>query len=227
MGMVVAVLALVITGCGRPTPEKACARAAELSQYVVEAECISTLKQQQTSSPSTYTKAIDCISAAKNAASVEACLRSVDAADAPNMKGSKGPSKPLPVITLKPSEIDGVTVKARTKAEVTLTKEGDTWKVNGFNAKKPAVDELLISAAACSVKEEISSGKETFAANDLTADLAIHFVAKKGAVVVLDIYLGKQRSRGQMARVGDDDRVFVVSGCSTFVFERDGAFFRE
>jgi hypothetical protein len=223
----VLIAASVVVGCGKPTPEKVCGKAVELSSHLVESECVSTLKKQQTSSPSTYSKTIDCISAAKNAASVEACLRAVDAADAPNTTGSKGPSKPLPVITFKPGEIDGIVLKARSKAEVSLTKQGDTWRVSGANAKKSAVDDLLATAATCSVKEEIAVGKNSFTTYDLTGESAIHFVAKKGAVVVLDVYLGKQASRGQMARIGDDDRVFTVGGCSAFSFDKEPGDFRE
>jgi hypothetical protein len=69
----ITILGTTVLGCGKPTPEKSCAKAAELSKNVVETDCVKTLKSAQREKMLDEVAA--CIDAAKNEASVEACLR--------------------------------------------------------------------------------------------------------------------------------------------------------
>ena len=65
---------VLVIGCGKPTPEKSCARAAELSENIAEWRCVKTLKKIQKRNPETFAEVTKCIEDAKNGASVWDCL---------------------------------------------------------------------------------------------------------------------------------------------------------
>lgn len=71
-------LAVILQAC-KPTPEKSCARAAELSPYVVETDCVTKLTELREKNPASFEKVGKCIGDAKNAASVNACFREIHA----------------------------------------------------------------------------------------------------------------------------------------------------
>ena len=66
--------ALAAVGCGAPSPEKVCGRAAELSQDVSETECQASLEQEQKWDPVVYKKHVKCILAATSEPAVAVCL---------------------------------------------------------------------------------------------------------------------------------------------------------
>ena len=97
--------AVLSMGCGTPSPEKLCARAAELSQDVSQTECQALLEQEQRWDPVVYKTHAKCIMAAKDEASVAECLPTKPKQDNPGTVAStRAPTgEPSPKATVAPS----------------------------------------------------------------------------------------------------------------------------
>jgi hypothetical protein len=116
------------------------------------------------------------------------------------------------------------------KNSVTLEKKGENWEVTApVSAKANAsnVRTLLDSFKELKAKEPIDRGSGSYEQYELTDDKGVHAVAWKGADKAVDVYFGKSGSRGQMARIGGKDGVYIVTGYSGFVYTREVKNWRE
>lgn len=134
-----------------------------------------------------------------------------------------------PQIKVVPEEIDKLTLRAKDKPEIVLEKKDGNWNMLAPtpNAKvqKSAVDDLLNGLKGLTFKERIASGAQNFAAYDLDEGKGIHVVAtsnKTPGAAVVDLWLGSTKTRGQMARLGNDagGTVWSVTGVSSFTFDK-------
>lgn len=136
-----------------------------------------------------------------------------------------------PQIKVVPEEIDRLTIKAKDKAEVVLEKKPEGWvmvsPVKTPKTQKSAVDDVLNGLKGMTFKDAIAKGQNYFAEYDLTPEKAIHVVAGKGGGVVVDLWLGAQKSRGQMAHLGNDDQVWALHGLNAFTFDKAPKDFRD
>ena len=148
-----------------------------------------------------------------------------------NTEYSGSSSTSVPQVKVVPEEIDKLTVKAKDKPEVVLEKKPEGWAMTSptqtSKTDKKAIDEVLNALKGVTFKEPIAKGESNYAGYDLTADKAMHVIAAKGGTPVLDLWLGSQKSRGQMARMGNDDQVWSVTGVSAFTFDKAPKDFRD
>jgi hypothetical protein len=131
-----------------------------------------------------------------------------------------------PQIKVVPEEIDKLTLKAKDKPELVLEKKDGNWNMLSPNAgakiQKSAVDDLLNGLKGLTFKERIATGPQNFAAYELDEGKGIHVVANKAGAPVVDLWLGASKSRGQMARLGNDaaGNVWSVTGVSAWTFDK-------
>jgi hypothetical protein len=131
-----------------------------------------------------------------------------------------------PQIKVVPEEIDKLTLKAKDKPELVLEKKDGNWNMLSPNAgakiQKSAVDDLLNGLKGLTFKERIATGPQNFAAYELDEGKGIHVVANKAGAAVVDLWLGASKSRGQMARLGNDaaGNVWSVTGVSAWTFDK-------
>jgi len=131
-----------------------------------------------------------------------------------------------PQVKIVPEEIDKLTLKAKDKPEIVLEKKDGNWNMVAPNAgakvQKSAVDDLLNGLKGLTFKERIATGTNQFAAYEVDEGKGIHVVAIKGGAPVVDLWLGATKSRGQMARLGNDgsNTVWSVSGVSSWTFDK-------
>lgn len=139
-------------------------------------------------------------------------------------QGSKDGAAPQ--IKVVPDEIDKLSLKAKDKPEIVLEKKDGNWNMiaptPGAKVQKSAVDDLLNGLKGLTFKERIANGAQNFAAYDLDDGKGIHVVANKSGAAVVDLWLGSTKSRGQMARLGNDaaGTVWSVTGVSAFTFDK-------
>jgi hypothetical protein len=139
----------------------------------------------------------------------------------------------LPAISVPKDDVEKITkveIKNADKSSVTLEKKGDAWEVTApVSAKANAtnVRSLLDNLKELKVKEVIDRGAGTYGQYELTDEKAVHVTAFKGADKALDLYFGKSGSRGQMARIGGRDGVYVASGYSSYLYTREVKNWRE
>lgn len=148
-------------------------------------------------------------------------------------------SADLPAISVPKDDADKITkVEVMTvdkddkskKTKVVLEKKGEDWmvtspvsaKANGANIKS-----LLDNLKELKVKEQIDRTAGSYDQYDLTDDKAVHVIAYKGDAKATDLYFGKSGSRGQMARVGGKDGVFIAGGYSSYLYTREVKNWRE
>ncbi|MCC6557755.1 MAG: DUF4340 domain-containing protein [Polyangiaceae bacterium] len=142
-------------------------------------------------------------------------------------------SADLPKIGVPKDDVEKITkveIKNADKGEVTLEKKGDTWElVKPVSAKANAanVRSLLDNLKELKLKEPIDRTTGTYGQYELTDEKAVHVVAYKGAEKALDMYFGKSGSRGQMARVGGQDGVYIAGGYSSYLYTREAKNWRE
>jgi hypothetical protein len=113
---------------------------------------------------------------------------------------------------------------------VTLEKKGENWEVVApVSAKANAanVRSLLDNLKELKIKESIDRGQSAYEQYELTDAKGVHVVAWKGAEKAADLYFGKSGSRGQMARVAGKDGVFISSGYSSYLYNREVKNWRE
>lgn len=131
-----------------------------------------------------------------------------------------------PQIKVVPEEIDKLTLKAKDKPEIVLEKKDGNWAMVaptvGAKVQKSAVDDLLNGLKGLTFKERIATGPAQFAAYELDEGKGIHVIAGKAGAPVVDLWLGATKSRGQMARLGNDaaGNVWSVTGVSSFTFDK-------
>ena len=139
----------------------------------------------------------------------------------------------LPTIAVSKDDVEAITkieVKNADKSSITLEKKGDAWEVTApVSAKANAsnVRSLLDNLKDIKVKESIDRGTTTYAQYELNDEKGVHVVAYKGDGKVFDGYFGKSGSRGQLARIGGKDGVWVVNGYSPFLYTREVKNWRE
>lgn len=147
-------------------------------------------------------------------------------------------SADFPAIAVPKDDVDKITKLEVTtpkkddkeKVTVVLEKKGDNWvvvkpveaKANAGNVKS-ALDNLK----ELKVKESIDHGTSTYAQYDLSDEKALHVVAYKGGDKAIDLYFGKSGSRGQMARIGGKDGVWIAGGYSSYLYSREVKNWRE
>jgi hypothetical protein len=116
------------------------------------------------------------------------------------------------------------------KTKVTLEKKGEDWVVTApVNAKANTsnVKSLVDNLKELKVKEVIDRTGGSYDQYDLTDDKAVHVVAFKGGDKAVDLFFGKSGSRGQMARIGGKDGVYIASGYSSYLYTREVKNWRE
>jgi hypothetical protein len=142
-------------------------------------------------------------------------------------------SADLPKIGVPKEDVEQITkveIKNADKGEVVLEKKGDAWElVKPVSAKANAanVRSLLDNLKELKVKEPIDRTAGTYGQYELTDEKAVHLVAYKGAEKAVDLYFGKSGSRGQMARIGGKDGVYVAGGYSSYLYTREAKNWRE
>ena len=142
-------------------------------------------------------------------------------------------SADLPKIGVAKEDVEKITkveIKNADKGEVVLEKKGDAWElVKPVSAKANAanVRSLLDNMKELKLKEPIDRTTATYGQYELTDEKAIHVVAYKGAEKAIDLFFGKSGSRGQMARVGGQDGVYVAGGYSSYLYTREPKNWRE
>lgn len=131
-----------------------------------------------------------------------------------------------PQVKVVPEEIDKLTLRAKDKPEIVLEKKDGNWAMAaptaGAKVQKSAVDDLLNGLKGLTFKERIATGANQFAAYELDEGKGIHVVASKAGAPVVDLWLGATKSRGQMARLGNDaaGNVWSVTGVSSWTFDK-------
>jgi hypothetical protein len=134
---------------------------------------------------------------------------------------------PLPKIKLAAEDVDKLTkveIKNGTKSQVTLEKDGDSWKVTkpvASPASQANVKSMLDNMKELEAKEVMDPGKGQYAVFDLEDDKAVRVTAFKGGDKVVDALFGKTGSRGQMFRVPDRDGVFIAKGYASYQYQRE------
>jgi hypothetical protein len=148
-----------------------------------------------------------------------------------NTSANTASSTSMPQIKVVPEEADRIVVKAKDKPEVVLEKKGTEWTmaqpVAGAKVVKATVDELLNGLKALSFKDSIAKGQDKFASYDLLEGKGIHVVVSKGGVAVADVWFGSSAGRGQLARVANDDTVYLVGGAFGYTFDKAPKDFRD
>jgi hypothetical protein len=139
----------------------------------------------------------------------------------------------LPTLAVGKDDIEAVSkieIKNADKSNVTLEKKGDNWEVTSplsAKANTANVRSLLDNLKDLKVKESIDRSAATYPQYDLTDEKAVHVVAYKGGGKVFDAYFGKSGSRGQLARMGGKEGVWVVDKYSPFLYTREVKNWRE
>ena len=142
-------------------------------------------------------------------------------------------SADLPTVSLPKDDLEKVTkveIKNADKSSVTLEKKGDAWEVTapvGAKANAANVKSLLENLKDLKLKETIDRTAATYGQYELTDEKAVHVVAWKGAEKAIDLYFGKSGSRGQMARIGGKDGVYITGGYSSYLYTREVKNWRE
>jgi hypothetical protein len=139
----------------------------------------------------------------------------------------------LPPLAVNKDDVEAITkieIKNADKSSATLEKKGDAWELTApvsAKANTANVRSLLDNLKELKVKESIDRSTATYPQYDLSDEKAVHVVAYKGDAKVFDTYFGKSGSRGQLARVGGKDGVWVVDKYSGFLYTREVKNWRE
>jgi cytoskeletal protein RodZ len=113
---------------------------------------------------------------------------------------------------------------------VVLEKKGDNWEVMkpvAAKANAANVRSLLDNLKELKLKEVIDRGTTSYDNYEVSDAKAVHVQAFKGADKTTDLYFGKSGSRGQMARVGGKDGVFIAEKYSSYLYTREVKNWRE
>jgi len=143
-----------------------------------------------------------------------------------NTAYTQGSKNAPPQIKVEPEKVDRLTLKAKDKPEIVLEKKDGNWNMvaptPGAKIQKTSVDEIVNGLKGLTFKEPIAQGQEQFAGYELDEGHGIHVVASAAGTPIVDVWLGKQASRGQLARLGTDatGQIWSVSGISSFAFDK-------
>jgi cytoskeletal protein RodZ len=116
------------------------------------------------------------------------------------------------------------------RTTVVLEKKGDDWMVVKPVAAKgntSNVRSLIDNLKELKVKELIDRGTTSYDNYEVSDAKAVHVMAWKGADKTTDLYFGKSGSRGQMARVGGKDGVYIAEKYSSYLYTREVKNWRE
>jgi hypothetical protein len=133
----------------------------------------------------------------------------VASADIPSVSVPKADSDKITKIEVSTVDKDDKTKKTT----VDLEKKGEDWEVTApvqAKANASKVTSLLDNLKDLTLQESIDRTTGSYEQYELTDEKAVHVVAWKGADKAVDLYFGKSGSRGQMARVGGKDGVYLV-----------------
>ncbi len=148
-----------------------------------------------------------------------------------NTSANTASSTSLPQVKVVPEEVDRIVVKAKDKPEVVLEKKGADWTmvqpVAGAKIVKATVDELLNGLKAMTFKDSIAKGQDKYGNYDLVDGKAIHVTASKGGAAMADVWFGSSAGRGQLARVANDDAIYLVGGAFGYTFDKAPKDFRD
>lgn len=148
-----------------------------------------------------------------------------------NSSATTASSTSVPQIKVVPEEVDRLVIKAKDKPEVVLEKKGTEWTmvqpVAGAKIVKATVDEVLNGLKAMTFKDSIAKGQDKYAGYDLIDGKGIHVVASKGGGAVADVWFGSSAGRGQLARIANDEAVYVVGGAFAYTFDKGPKEFRD
>jgi hypothetical protein len=140
-------------------------------------------------------------------------------------------STSMPQVKVVPEEVDRLVIKAKDKPEVVLEKKGTDWTMvqptAGAKVVKATVDEVLNGLKAMTFKDSIAKGQDKYAGYELTDGKGIHVVASKGGGAVADVWFGSSAGRGQLARIANDESVYVVGGAFAYTFDKGPKEFRD
>ena len=150
----------------------------------------------------------------------------------------EGKGANVPNITLSEEDQKAITKISITKpavgdekpTEIVLAKSGEDWTVEkpvAAKANQSNIKSLLENLDKLKGKEVISESKDSFVEWGVDDKNAIHAVFSAGDKAKLDIYFGKDGSRGQMTRVAGKDTVFAVKGYSKYLYERKASDWRD
>lgn len=158
---------------------------------------------------------------------------------APATSASDGSASGMPRISVSAEDSEKLTKLEFTvpdkenkdkQVSCTLEKRGEEWvltKPTEAKATTADVKSLLGKLKDLKVTESIDSGSGAYGTYDLTDEKATHFVAYAGADKLLDLYFGKSGKRGQSARIGGKNGVFVVAGYDGGLVGRDAKGWRD
>jgi hypothetical protein len=148
-------------------------------------------------------------------------------------------SADLPSISVPKDDVEKITrleISSPSKDDktktttVVLEKKGDDWMVvKPVSAKGNTanVRSLLDNLKELKLKEIIDRGTGSYDNYELSDAKAVHVQAWKGADRTTDLYFGKSGSRGQMARVGGKDGVYIAEKYSSYLYTREVKNWRE
>ncbi len=148
-----------------------------------------------------------------------------------NTSETTASSTSMPQLKVVPDEVDRIVLKAKDKPEVVLEKKGADWQmakpVAGAKVVKSTVEEVLNGLKAMSFKDSIAKGQDKFAGYDLVDGKGIHVTLSKGGTAVADVWFGSSAGRGQLARIANDDDVYLVGGAFAYTFDKAPKDFRD
>lgn len=147
-------------------------------------------------------------------------------------KGERVGDRPRPVPEIAAGTVATLEIAQPGGADkVTITKKGDKWQVTA-PYDKPADSSAAKQAAETLEKVKwgdiTTTQKERHAELEVSADKAIHVVAKDSAGKTLfDGYIGKAVGASTMVRIEGKDDVWQATDLSTFTFKKEGKAWRE
>jgi hypothetical protein len=231
----VAIIVFVLSGCGAPTPEKACSHAVEVSPAVGQDHCVQALRREQEADKTNFEKVASCMIGAKNDATLRECglgnltFDREERARAQAKAASTGVAvtapEELPEVTV-PSSADRLSITNGDKGEVVLERKGDSWVVVS-PLQGPAHESNIASvlkelrgmkAKAVIVASASDDDKKTY---DFIPSKAVHVVAFEGTNKRLDISFGQSGPRGQLAMINGAPSIYAVTGYSSYLYTRD------
>jgi hypothetical protein len=137
--------------------------------------------------------------------------------------GVREGDRPRPVVKLKASDIDGLTV-THAKAETVLKRSGESWSLTApvsYPADASAVKTALEKLEGLSFEGIATDRPEKHPEYEVTEDQATHVVARKGSQVLVDLYVGKVSGGVTMTRLAGKNDVWRAVGALKYVFGKE------
>ncbi len=135
-----------------------------------------------------------------------------------NVKPERGVSR-LSLEQVDPAKVDRVVIN--TDSEVTLEKQGETWRIDGKLADGKSIDRIVQSIAAIRSSDLASRNSERYADLEVDDEKGVRVQLFSGGDAVADLVLGSAARAGSYVRSGDE--VYAASGVYRASFSRDGA----